>query len=104
MSTHTIEISGISDELLRRLDVKVREQNAPDRSTYILELLARDTEAEAEALGSEAPKNRFREILAPIHAETERLGYTDEEIDEFVDEVIAQTRHEQQPSASRNAR
>jgi hypothetical protein len=40
------------------------------------------------------------EILAPIHAETERMGMTEEEIERFVDRAVEEARAERRARKS----
>ena len=42
MPTHTIKISGISEDLLKRMDEKVRKQRAFGRSQYVRDLIRKD--------------------------------------------------------------
>lgn len=91
MRTHTIKVSGVSEELLHLLDEKVQSQHATGRAEYVRELIRRDV------LGPSAPPKRtLREILAPVHAEARERGYTEEDIDQFVEEAFTAHRREQQ--------
>ena len=92
MASHTIKISGVSAELLKLLDERIQTQQAGGRSQYLRDLIRRDV-ATAPAPRN-APNSSFREILAPVHEETRRLGYTDEEIERDVDEAIRDYRRD----------
>jgi hypothetical protein len=87
MASHTIKVSGISPDLLRLLDERVRTLHATGRAEYVRELIRRDV-----VPAGEPPKRTYREILAPIHAETARLGYSEEEIERDIDEAVADSR------------
>jgi len=41
-SSHVIKVTGVSDELLSLLDMKMRQQHATGRAEYIRELIRRD--------------------------------------------------------------
>ena len=97
MRTHTIKVSGVSEELLHLLDEKVQSQHVTGRAEYIRELIRRDV------LGPTAPKRTLREILAPVHAETRERGYTEEDIEQFVDEAVTAHRREQRADAAEPA-
>ena len=84
MHTHTLEVTGIPDDLLKRLDERVKRRGG-DRSASIRELVERGLQAEDRTLA---------EILAPVHAYSRQMGQTEEEIGEFVDEEIAAYRAE----------
>lgn len=94
MATHVIKASGVSEELLRGLDERVRRRGARGRSDHIRELIRRDL---ATPSGRDATTSgtSFREILAPVHDATERFGFTDEEIDLDIDDAIREYRGRQ---------
>jgi hypothetical protein len=98
MASHTIKVSGISPDLLRLLDERVRNQHATGRAEYVRELIRRDV-----VPGQEPSTKGWREIAAPIHAETARLGYSEEEIERDIDEALEEYRRErsQAPSAEK---
>ncbi|MFN3648429.1 MAG: hypothetical protein ACK47B_02515 [Armatimonadota bacterium] len=91
MASHTIKVTGVSDELLQLLDERIQAQHSTGRSEYIRELIRKDVLA--ARTGSAGPQ-RFREILAPVHEETARQGYSDEEIDGDIEEAIQESRAE----------
>jgi hypothetical protein len=84
---HTIEIAGISDELLVRLDERVR-QIGVDRSSYMRKLIERAV----------APPNAaitLGELLAPVHDFTEAHGISEEESERFFNEQLSEARRQQ---------
>ena len=89
MASRTIRVSGISDELLHRLDEKVRQQHAASRAAYIRELICRDVR------GPEMPTRTLRELLAPVHAETRERAYTEGDVEPFAEEALLAYRREQ---------
>ena len=99
MAAHTIKVTGVSDELLRLLDERVQAQHVTGRSEYIRELIRQDllppTNGQAPARGGS-----FREILVSVHAAVP-AGETEEEIDEFVDDLIATVRRERRERRER---
>lgn len=91
MASRTIKISGVSTELLKLLDERISAQRAGGRSQYLRELIRRDVVSGALANGA---GSSFREILAPVHEETHRLGYTNDEIERDVEEALGDYRRE----------
>lgn len=89
MASHTIKVTGVSDELLQLLDQRIQAQHATGRAEYIRELIRRDVLTE-ESLPQ---GRRFREIVAPVHAATP-ADETEEESDAFVDDLIGTVRRE----------
>lgn len=90
MSLHTIEVAGIPDDLLRRLDQKVQERGG-DRSGYIREMLEKDLREDAPRSGT-----AFDEIAAPLRQDFQASGMTEEELDALIEaarEDIWQERH-----------
>lgn len=90
MASHTIKLSGVSDELLRLLDERVRAEQATGRSEYILDLIRQDVLSQAN--GRPSPRT-FREIVAPVHAAAPPEE-TEEETERFVDDLIGTVRRE----------
>lgn len=82
--SQTIKISGVPDELMRRLDDRWRAEQYTDRSEYIRELVRRDLKA--ASLG-EFVRQTFGESSADL-AETE----TANAVDAAVREVRAERR------------
>jgi hypothetical protein len=95
MASHTIKVTGVSDELLRLLDQRIQDQHATGRAEYIRELIRRDV------LPPESrPRARsFQEIVAPVHAATPP-GETESESEQFVDDLIAAVRRERRQKQS----
>ena len=96
MPNHTIEITGISDDLLERLDASVL-MHGGDRSEYIRKLIERGLEEE-QALHAQMI---IAEILSPVHEYSRRMGYTDDELGEFVDTEIEAYRVERRSNRTK---
>lgn len=89
MLIHTIEIVDIPEDLLRRLDKKVRERGG-DRSSYIREVLEKDLREEAPSATTS-----FDEIAAPIRQDFQASGMTEEELDTLIEEAREEVWQEQ---------
>ena len=96
MSSHTIKVTGVSAELLRLLDQRIRSQHATGRAEYIRELIRRDILAAQPDAPAEWPSEEMplRELLAPIQAEATRLGETEEDAETFLREELDAHRRE----------
>ena len=95
MASHTIKVTGVSEELLRLLDQRIQAQHASGRAEYIRELIRKDvlgTPGTASTPGHSAAPRSFRDILAPVHAETLKQGYTDQEMDRDIEDAVRETR------------
>ena len=79
--TLTVEVE-ISDDLFERLDARERERGG-SLNDYARAEMEKMLNESAETSGS------FTDILAPVHAYSRQMGYTEEEIGAFVDEQIA---------------
>jgi hypothetical protein len=82
----TIEIGGISDELLARIDQRAR-QIGVDRNSYVRKLLER-------AVGPPSSATTLAELLGPLHDFTEAHGMSQAEIERFFAEQLAAARHQ----------
>ncbi len=71
--TRTIELSGVPEELIKRLDERLREVGQ-DRAEYLINLIQRDLER---------PTLTLREIFAPVREEIRESGISDTELDTF---------------------
>lgn len=91
MDTQTITVSGVSEEMLSRLDEKARQVGI-NREDYIREILKREATRPSTGLH---PGMSFAEILAPIQAEAERLRRSEEEIDELIEKAREEVAREQ---------
>ena len=80
----TIEVAGISDELLSRLDERA-SQIGVDRSSYVRRLIERAV-APPDSAGSLA------ELLAPAHDYTEAHGISEQEIEQFFSGQLTDSR------------
>ncbi len=92
MASHTIKVTGVSEELLALLDERIRAQHATGRSEYIRELIRR----EVLSAGSNAARGSetFDQLLAPVHAHTRAQGVPVEEIEDDIDAEIREYRRE----------
>jgi hypothetical protein len=82
----TIEVAGISDELLVRLDQRAR-QIGVDRNSYVRRLLER-------AVAPPSSASTLAELLAPVHDFTEAHGISEEEIERFFNEQLGESRRQ----------
>ena len=94
MRTLTIEVSGISDETMSRLD-KRAEACGTDRSQIILEII----EAGLKDTQSAAHELTFAEIVAPLQQDFEASGMSEDELGEFIDSEIQAYRRERKALA-----
>ena len=92
MDTQTITVSGVHEETLSRLDEKARQAGV-NREDYIREILKREAMRPSTGLHQGMS---FSEILAPIQTEAERLGRSEEEIDELIEKARNKVAGEQQ--------
>jgi hypothetical protein len=83
---HTIEIAGLSDELLIRLDERAR-QIGVDRNVYMRKLIER-------AVAPRGSAATLEELLAPLHDFTEAHGISEEETERFFAEQVNTSRRE----------
>ncbi len=91
MASHTIKVTGVSDELLQLLDERAQALRSSGRSEYIRGLIRRDVLA--ATLDGTSPRCRtFREILAPVHEETMRKGVSEDEMDHDIEVAIRESR------------
>jgi hypothetical protein len=86
----TIEVTGISDELLSQLD-KRANQIGVDRSSYLRRLIER-------AVAPPSSWSNLSELLAPVHDYTEAHGISEDETEQFFVEELAETRRKNQES------
>lgn len=93
MASRTIKVTGVSDELLQLLDRRIQAQHSTGRSEYIRELIRKDVVGTPTS-GQSSPSRSFREILAPVDEETLRRGFSDDEIDQDIEDAIRETRAE----------
>jgi hypothetical protein len=77
--SHIVKVTGITDDLLRLLDERVRQRHSTGRAEYIRELIRRDV------LGENV--ETFREILAPVHAGYQQRPPTEEELEAYFDQI-----------------
>jgi hypothetical protein len=89
MASHTIKVTGVSDELLQLLDQRIQAQHATGRAEYIRELIRKDV----LAIESLPTRRTFRDIVSPVHAAAPP-DETEEQSEQFVDDLIARVRRE----------
>ncbi|HLK59553.1 MAG TPA: hypothetical protein VKU00_23525 [Chthonomonadaceae bacterium] len=83
-STHTIEVTGISEETLHLLDERIRQQGG-DRSEYIRHLLNKDLHSPT-----------LSELLAPLRQQVAESGMSEEELDQLFLEAREEAYQERQ--------
>lgn len=91
MTTYTLEVTDVPEDLLQLLDQRVRGQTK-DRSAYIRDLLRQDLKSSAESEVSMA------EILAPFHNAVQASGSTAEEAFGIFEEALREVRAERHRS------
>ena len=82
----TIEVAGISDELLVRLDERAR-QIGVDRNSYVRKLIER-------AVAPPGSASNMAELLTPVHDFTEAHGISEGELERFLKEQLTESRRE----------
>jgi Protein of unknown function (DUF1552) len=82
----TIEVAGISDELLALLDRRAR-QIGVDRNSYVRKLIER-------AVAPPSSAATLAELLAPIHDFTEAHGISEAEVERFFSAQVAGSRRQ----------
>src|SRR5690242_15534767 len=91
MMTHTIEVR-ISDDLLRRLDERVRARGG-DRSDHIEEILSRYLSGEPGA------DRTFADLLSAASGPSPAEEMTDEELADFIEAEVKAHRAEKRRGA-----
>ena len=86
----TIEVAGISDELLSRLDERA-SQIGVDRNSYVRRLIER-------AVAPPESARTLGELLTPVHDYTGARGVSEREIEQCFSDQIAETRRERRRS------
>jgi N-acetylglutamate synthase-like GNAT family acetyltransferase len=89
----TIEVTGISDELLARLDQRAREIGV-DRDSLLRKVIER-------AVAPPSSAATMGELLAPIHDFTEARGFSEAEIERFFGEQLADSRRQRRRADER---
>lgn len=99
---HTIKISGVSDELLSRVDERWKGKHYADRSEYVRDLIRKDVLGES---GGEAPSfsQGLRSLFGALHDEATKRGISDEEISADVTEALSEVRSERGKKSKRAA-
>lgn len=82
----TIEVGGISDELLDQLDERAR-QIGIDRNSYVRKIIER-------AVAPPRAATTLSELLTPVHDFTEAHGISDEEVEQFFKNQEAESRRQ----------
>src|SRR5437879_2517380 len=89
---HTIEVVGISDDLLSKLDERA-SQIGVDRSSYVRRLIER-------AVSPPSTAGTLGELLAPVHDYTEARSISEIEIEELFSRALAESRRTRRGSES----
>lgn len=84
---HTIQVDGLTDEVLSRLDDRAREIGVA-RNAYVRRLIER-------AVAPQDAWTPLAELLAPSHDYTEAQGISEDEIERFFKEELAAKRKRQ---------
>ena len=79
----TIEVGGISDELLGLLDERAR-QIGIDRNSYVRKIIER-------AVAPPGAATTLSELLTPVHDFTEAHGISDKDVEQFFKDQVAES-------------
>mgnify|MGYP003351135589 CR=1 FL=1 len=86
-NTTTLEITGISLALMKRIEERAKERGEDSRS-FVREWLQ-----ESLGVATDSPKQAsLEEILSPLREDFENTGMTDDELGEFISHEIKQYR------------
>ncbi len=96
MTTYTLEVTDVPEDLLQLLDQRAKRQ-AKDRSAYVRDLLRQDLKNSAESEVSMA------DVLAPFHEAVRASGSTEEEAIDVFDEALREVRAERRQKAPTDA-
>ncbi len=90
---HIIKISGVSDELLRRVDERWKGRHYADRSEYVRDLIRKDVLGEQ---GNATPtfSEGIRSLFGALHSRANQEGWTDAEIAEDVENALIEVRQD----------
>jgi hypothetical protein len=89
MPSHTIKVTGVSDDLLELLDRRVREVHSTGRAEYVRELIRKDVLPHPRWPAADVS---FAELVEPLQRDAEASGETEEELEEFIRQQIAEHR------------
>jgi metal-responsive CopG/Arc/MetJ family transcriptional regulator len=89
--SHVIKVSGVSDELLTRIDDRWKAQHFADRSEYVRDLIRRDI-LDRETAPKHPESGSIQSILNAVHAEVARRGISDSELAQDISQAVAETR------------
>jgi hypothetical protein len=82
----TIEVAGISDELLGQLDERAR-QIGIDRNSYVRKIIER-------AVAPPRAAATLGGLLTPVHDFTEAHGISDKDVERFFNDQVAESRRQ----------
>jgi hypothetical protein len=97
MQTHTIKITGLSEETLRRLDLRARSQGE-DRSDHVRKLIEKDLAQEEVRLTGKS----FDEALSAIRQGFAESGLREEEALSLLTEGLNASRKERRARQAEN--
>ena len=72
--THVVKVTGVSDDLLRLLDVRVSQRHYGGRAEYLRELLRRDLLDRPEASTPSASTARSAAEIASIFSQIDAIN------------------------------
>ncbi len=84
---HTIKISGLSDELLSRIDERWKGRHYADRSEYVRDLIRKDILGEVPSFS-----DGIRSLFGGLHDSAILSGLSDDEIAADVEEALSEVR------------
>ena len=100
---HTIKVSGISNELLSRVDERWKGQHYADRSEYVRDLIRKDVIAELSTEKLPSLSEGIRSLFGALHDEAAKRGYSDEEIAADVEEALSEVRKSRKKNSKQAA-
>lgn len=84
--SHVIKISGVSDELLTRVDATWKSRHFTDRSEYVRDLIRRDVLATPSISESAAT------LFGALHRQVGQPGFSEQEILDDVEKELRERR------------
>lgn len=90
---HTIKISGVSDELLRRVDERWKDRHYADRSEYVRDLIRKDVLGE-QGNTTTTFSEGIRSLFGELHSRANQVGWTDEEIAADIENALTEVRQD----------
>ncbi len=88
MATTTLEISGLSEETVKKIDLKAKQEGRA-REDYLRDLIERDV----DSIPCTDQKS-ILELFAPVQGDFEQSGMSEDDLDALIDKARADVRQE----------